>query len=778
MKALEYLGVGGLKARENSTLPDVNSMPKHAKKHADVAAEAGEIVKFRGNGNAPGQIAHLNPRLSNNDDHGKGDSYLQNVESVLEDTSTKNKRNGWLDKGLVIDRDTAYELTGVPKNKLKSAQSHAELLKIGTEYYDNERSKYTKALEKITEEKYNDKHAIASAQMLMKFAKALPVKEQLYETIFQHQEDVKTQIQQEVQENPEMLKKMPLLAKTGDGKSYVARYGGHIPKLQVNNTEVTALAKLFADQSDPRSSSFIKDDQERSSKQLNLLVEEVVRRNPNKKFFVDGKVTDELYTIVDDLMDNEIFPLMDKHKLAAITQMDSDSRNGVPIITGNATSTLRSSGITGGRHSGYQVDDEGNVYDEQGNFVLANTPLKSAPDDLSYPYTYNQVTKLWTPYVPPIENATSTSSTVKASTPPLLPPNTLPDYLGIRNRALQQGQRYNPSTGRYESVQKVFDSLTNTFINPPTTRFDIASGMLVNEDGSPLEEPDLEKSRAYNKQVADAKLAAEAKSTTGTKPGVGDIPVKLSAPNPFPWVTLKDPTRAYSAYETLVGLSRGRMPEKVANARVFQTLPAQTINNYADRKTVIGQLNAATNKLPNDTAMAGVLYGIQGKGFQMLGNSSGKYQAQNLQSQTNFLNSNAIKLGQQSAYDAAAANQAWALTKASWNAHDTNKHRVLTNFINKEEKRNRDNLDFNVGISGQNPYVVAQTLSRLGYAVNPKDYWKYYELQAPGVQRADPFNVSANNSPIAYNTNGQPIYKTINGVKDIAHRDGTYTPIT
>jgi hypothetical protein len=146
----------------------------------DAELEQGEVFQS--------QQGTIQKVAESEDRHEQGGSVQPNVHRVLEDTADKRK-----DKDSKLLRITPTEAKAIVGFKPKETVSHSKLYEKATEFYDKKLRKSEKRIE--TNLKYiknnGGQYAQNSLELNLKLLSSLPTKEQLFDTIYQHQETVK-----------------------------------------------------------------------------------------------------------------------------------------------------------------------------------------------------------------------------------------------------------------------------------------------------------------------------------------------------------------------------------------------------------------------------------------------------------------------------------------------------------------------------------------------------------------------------------------------------------
>jgi hypothetical protein len=179
-----FIAGGGHPRKQNAGLPEVYGAPDN---NPEVWAETGEAARMQ-----DGSIVRIAANGTYNYDHGESAKMpgtpINGAESFLEATSTKKGRTAMADRLLKVDRDTAEQLTGYrPKRPL----SHATLLDQSTEHYGKLKKKMLKRLDLQLGRGLESEASRNSVMMNMDFIGNIPTTNQLYDSLFTHQEGVK-----------------------------------------------------------------------------------------------------------------------------------------------------------------------------------------------------------------------------------------------------------------------------------------------------------------------------------------------------------------------------------------------------------------------------------------------------------------------------------------------------------------------------------------------------------------------------------------------------------
>lgn len=142
--------------------------------------EQGEVFK-----DTEGDITKVSDQAPR---HEEGGVLLDDVHKVLEDTG--DKREDQDSKDLLISPDEMFKITGFrPKRKL----THSKAYELVVKHYDKKFKSAERKIEKSL--KYakftNDKASENSLDLNLQLLESFPTKDQLFETIFNHQEEIK-----------------------------------------------------------------------------------------------------------------------------------------------------------------------------------------------------------------------------------------------------------------------------------------------------------------------------------------------------------------------------------------------------------------------------------------------------------------------------------------------------------------------------------------------------------------------------------------------------------
>lgn len=160
-------------------LPETSGLPN--RKGATIEAEGGEVYQ-----QPDGNIIKIN---DNAPSHEQGGVPINNVERVLEDTSTSRKDED--SKSLRLTPTNVNLMFGV---KPKRSLSHSETLEFVNDKLQKDQKvayrKFNQTLE-ILDQNSNDKYASNSLDMNSEYISKLPNKKDVFETLFNNQEKIK-----------------------------------------------------------------------------------------------------------------------------------------------------------------------------------------------------------------------------------------------------------------------------------------------------------------------------------------------------------------------------------------------------------------------------------------------------------------------------------------------------------------------------------------------------------------------------------------------------------
>lgn len=169
---------------EGGDIPEVMGLPENMEDQAWIEAEAGEVYK-----QPDGQVLKIS---DDGDRHEQGGEYISNVEKVLEDTSTTRRDSR--SKSLAVNPEAMKALFGIDVNK---KLSHSEALEVVSADLDKNTSKIKSKLSKVLkslDNTPNNKYAQNSLEFNVKELQKYPSKEEIFDTLFNHQESLKEEI--------------------------------------------------------------------------------------------------------------------------------------------------------------------------------------------------------------------------------------------------------------------------------------------------------------------------------------------------------------------------------------------------------------------------------------------------------------------------------------------------------------------------------------------------------------------------------------------------------
>ena len=162
-------------------LPVTQGLPQGQQQNANVEAEGGEV--YQDNTGAINKISDNAP------DHENGGVKLDDVNRVLEDTSTKRKDAD--SRALAITPENAELITGF---KPKGNRSHAKLLEESNDFHTKQVKKLEAAIQKslkVLDDSPADIYANNSLNLNFSNLQNIPTKGELMDNLFTHQEGVK-----------------------------------------------------------------------------------------------------------------------------------------------------------------------------------------------------------------------------------------------------------------------------------------------------------------------------------------------------------------------------------------------------------------------------------------------------------------------------------------------------------------------------------------------------------------------------------------------------------
>lgn len=225
---IKKLGVGG-------DVEEVEGLPKEMHDQAWIEAEAGEVYK-----QPDGQVLKID---EDGDRHEDGGEMITNVERVLEDTSTTRKDK--ISKSLVVTPQDMKNMFGVV---VKGNLSHSEALEVANAQVEKQTSKVKgklkkalEALEVMPSNKYTKNSLELNTIELSKY----PSKEDMFDTLFEHQESLKEE------QNMKQAKYGISLPMAEDGLEILYKKANTIG---ASKNDILAFQKAF--HSDPRTKKY------------------------------------------------------------------------------------------------------------------------------------------------------------------------------------------------------------------------------------------------------------------------------------------------------------------------------------------------------------------------------------------------------------------------------------------------------------------------------------------------------------------------------------------
>lgn len=174
---VRVIKVPDIKAQEGASIPETSG---NNTDHPVAELEEGEVFQ-----DTQGGIQKVSDNAGT---HEEGGVMLDNVHKVLEDTG--DKRDDPDSKSLLMSPDEVYERTGFrPKRSI----THSKAYELATEFYDKKlKSVENKIKISLKNSKFTGSKASQNALDLnLQLLESLPTKDELFQNIFNHQEEVK-----------------------------------------------------------------------------------------------------------------------------------------------------------------------------------------------------------------------------------------------------------------------------------------------------------------------------------------------------------------------------------------------------------------------------------------------------------------------------------------------------------------------------------------------------------------------------------------------------------
>lgn len=171
--------ISGVPTRQTGgDIPVTHGLPDGLEHFANIEAEGGEVYQD-GNG-------QFNKISDQSPSHEAGGVPIANAKRVLEDTSTVRKDKA--SKMLKMSPDEIEQLFGV---KAKGHMSHAKAFEHIVAEYQKQTDKFNDAQSRINKRPILDKAAVKSADLNFKNRSRVPTKDDVFDTLFEHQEAIK-----------------------------------------------------------------------------------------------------------------------------------------------------------------------------------------------------------------------------------------------------------------------------------------------------------------------------------------------------------------------------------------------------------------------------------------------------------------------------------------------------------------------------------------------------------------------------------------------------------
>lgn len=166
------------KRQAGGDTPVTHGLPDNLSHLANIEAEGGEIYQ-----NHDGDFTKI---ADDAPSHEQGGVMIDDAERVLEDTSTTRKDKH--SKRLKMSPGEVNTVFGV---KPKKPLSHAQTFEFVNKKYDEQRGKFNKAQSELNNTDNLDKPAVKSAELNFVNRKGVPSKDDVFNTLFEHQEAIK-----------------------------------------------------------------------------------------------------------------------------------------------------------------------------------------------------------------------------------------------------------------------------------------------------------------------------------------------------------------------------------------------------------------------------------------------------------------------------------------------------------------------------------------------------------------------------------------------------------
>lgn len=200
--AMTFKKYHGFHQAGGNNIPTTEGLPDNMSQMANVNAEEGEI--FQTNDGGISKVA---------DDagtHAEGGADLANVDRVLEDTS--DKRKDFASRVLKMSPDNVEALTGY---RPKRPVTHSKAFEFVTDKINAFRRKVSTGNKKLNSRANFDKYAYNAATLNLTTMNSLPSNDDVFDTLFNHQEDVKKTYG--IKDDGTMIAKYGIKAQTGTG---------------------------------------------------------------------------------------------------------------------------------------------------------------------------------------------------------------------------------------------------------------------------------------------------------------------------------------------------------------------------------------------------------------------------------------------------------------------------------------------------------------------------------------------------------------------------------
>ena len=178
-KGTKKMRIAGLPSHQTGgDIPVSHGLPDGLEHFANIEAEGGEVYE-----DGSGRFNKISDQAPS---HEAGGVPIADAKRVLEDTSTDRKDKA--SKMLKMSPDEIQQLFGV---KAKGHMSHAKAFEHIISEYEKQTDKFNNAQDRINNKPFLDKASVKSADLNFKHRSQVPTKEDVFDTLFEHQEAIK-----------------------------------------------------------------------------------------------------------------------------------------------------------------------------------------------------------------------------------------------------------------------------------------------------------------------------------------------------------------------------------------------------------------------------------------------------------------------------------------------------------------------------------------------------------------------------------------------------------